>query len=138
MNAKSFFSAPSEYKQLYKIYQEKAATYKKIKDKIAGVTAKEDWQRGQRGRWVFLLAITIIAAISTVFIVFAGTTASLVAVWIIWLATAVLFAITSGISYKNSYAILLENMRFFELFELLAEASKDEADFEAQWQAKVN
>lgn len=135
MNAEVFFDSPKERVQLFFTYRGAPHNYQKIKDKVAGTQAQEDWRRSQRGRLIFLVSVTIIAAISSVFIGFAGTLGSLVAVWIIWAASCVGFIVVSGISYKGSYAILLENARFFERFEQVAKSANTPEEFDSKWVA---
>jgi hypothetical protein len=133
MNAEVFFESPKERVQLFFTYHKAPHNYQKIKDKVAGTQAQEDWRQSQRGRLVFLVSVTIIAAISTVFIAFSGTVGSLVAIWIIWAATCVGFIVVSGISYKGAYRILLQNARFFERFEQVAQSAATPEEFDSKW-----
>ena len=134
MKATDFFEETQELEQLYLTYNNQPKNYQKIKDKLAGETAKIAWKRSQRAGWIFVAGVGAIALAGSAFAYWMGNPASIFALFLIWAVVSLVFLIISRISYKNSYAVLLENTTFFEKFETTVQQSPSLEDFKNKWQ----
>lgn len=133
MKATDFFEETQDLEQLYITYTQHSKNYQLIKDKLAGDAAKKAWKSSQRGRKVFIIGVGLVALAGSAFAYWMGNPASIFALFLIWAVSSLIFGVYSGISYKNSYKVLLENTAFFEKFESIAKAAPTLEDFKNQW-----
>lgn len=134
MRASDFFEDKQDLEQLYITYTTLPKNYQKLKDKMAGDSAKKAWKQNQRGRWFFMIGVGLIALAGSAFAYWMENSASVFALFLIWAVVSIIFGTISVISYRKSYSVLLENSLFFDKFESIATTAKSLEVFKNTWQ----
>jgi hypothetical protein len=122
-----------EIEQLYITYKRNPKNYKEIKNRLFGDAAKIEFKNNLRGRIYFMIALTGVAVISSMYSIFAEHWPSLGAIWIIWAAFTLGLLFAMYISYKDSYLVIKNNEQYFEKFESIASKSDSLEDFIIDW-----
>lgn len=122
-----------DIERLYLTFQRNPTNYHKIKERVVGEGARQQFRREMRGRWIFLAAITIVAIVSSLYPMAAGDWRSVGALWVVWAGFIVVFTVWYVLSYRFSYSIVQQNESFFESFESVANASPDIEAFRKKW-----
>lgn len=133
MRADYFFQNVQNSERLFLTYHRNPDNYTQIKTQVAGEAAQQAWQRGQRGRWVFMASIIFICTISSAFAWFMELGGSFTAIWIICFAFVSAISLVSFFSYQTRYKELQANVQFFENFENIASTASTVEEFRALW-----
>jgi len=129
---KASFTA-KEIEQLYITYRNNPKNYREIKKRLFGDAAKRTFRGSLRGRLYFMVALTVIAIVSSLYSFFAEHWGSMGAIWIIWAAFMIGLAVAMYLSYKDSYLGIQRNEAFFVNFENIATKSNSLEDFIIDW-----
>ncbi len=113
-----------DIERLFLTYKRNPINYTKIKQEIVGSNLQEGYQRVRRSSYLFFGAVTFIIIISSSFSLVAEHYDSLIALWMIWGVTTLLFAGWMVFNYRNTYATYSRNENFFDHFELIAQSCR--------------
>lgn len=125
--------SPHEVERLFLTYKRNPINYTKIKQEIVGGNSQEGYQKVRKSSYLFFGAITFIIVVSSSFSLIAQHYDSLIALWMIWGITALLFAFWMVFNYRNTYAIYSKNEEFFDCFELVAQSCDTLEEFVGSW-----
>lgn len=122
-----------DLERLYLTYKRNTTNYKKIKNKVIGDDAIEQYKRNRKSSIFFFIAVTFIIIVSSSFSLMASHMDSFIALWMIWGIAFTLFSGWSFFNYKTTYRVLQQNQDFFDKFENIAQKSPTLEDFAIDW-----
>jgi len=123
----------NDLERLFLTYKRNFKNYSKIKNKVIGKNAEQQYKRNRKSSLFFFIALTFIIVISSVFSLVADHMNSFIALWMIWGIAAVLFSFWFITYYKNSSKILQQNQAFFDKFEAIANNNESLDGFRMNW-----
>lgn len=129
------FSQDDIYR-LFLTFRHNPQNYQKIKEKVIGEGAMQQFKHEMRGRWVFLIAVTFIALVSSLYPMATGDYQSAAAVGVLWLCIVVVFFVWYFIAYQFSFRVLKKNETFFTEFEQKAQQCQVLEEFKNVWVGK--
>ena len=122
-----------DVERLFLTYKRNPINYTKIKQEVVGDDVHDQYHRVRRSSTVFFGAITFIIVVSSAFSLVAAHYDSLVALWMIWGGTLVLYLGWIKFYHSNTYAIHTQNEDFFSRFELVAQSCDSLDEFVQYW-----
>lgn len=122
-----------DVERLFLTYKRNPINYTKIKQEIVGGDLQERYQSVRKSSYLFFGAVTFIIVVSSSFSLIAEHYDSLIALWMIWGITALLFAGWMIMNHRNTYAIYHKNENFFGHFELIAQSCDSLEEFVGNW-----
>ncbi len=129
--------SPEEIERLYLTYQRNPENYDEIKKRLFGNAAKNGLQKSIRSRFFFIIALSIVAIVGSMYAFFASHWGSFGAIWIIWAGFAIGVGSSIYLSYKNAFLVMKANEQFFQDFEQIAAQASSLDDFKIDWNTKT-
>lgn len=123
----------NDLERLFLTYKRNFKNYTKIKDKVIGKDAEQQYKRNRKSSIFFFIALTFIIVISSAFSLMAEHMNSFIALWMIWGIAASLFSFWFVAYYRNSSKILQQNQAFFHKFETIANNNESLDSFRMNW-----
>ena len=122
-----------DVERLFLTYKRNQDNYRKIKDKVAGPDAEQQYKSKRKSSIFFFVALTFIIVVSSSFSLIAEHMNSFIALWMIWGGAFIIFVAWSIINYQTNYRILKQNQAFFSKFEAIAKKHDTLEDFTNNW-----
>lgn len=122
-----------DLERLFITYKRNFKNYTKIKDKVIGKDAEQQYKRNRKSSIFFFIAVTFIIVVSSMFSLVANHMNSFIALWMIWGIALTLFIVWSVIYYRTNFDILKKNQAFFEHFESVANNNSSLESFRKNW-----